>query len=153
MRLIKYLLVLWVFTAVYAGMSVVAGPRGIFAYSEMLEEQEKQEKNMETLRRINAELGNRQKALLYDSDTIRIYARNLGLGGVDEKFVRIVGLGQVKKAPLLPGEVVAAEESRSIDNKTIHLVALFAALAVFAALLIQDILDLNLPSSGPRNYR
>jgi cell division protein FtsB len=144
MRAVKYLLVLWVAAAVYAGMSILAGAQGISAYDELQEERKKQETNMETLRRINTELESRKNALLYDRDTIRVYARDLGFGEPDEKFVRIVGLGQAGKAPPHPGIAMAAGKPRSMDNKTIGLISLFAALAVLAAFLIQDTLDMNL---------
>ncbi|MDR3174048.1 MAG: septum formation initiator family protein [Treponema sp.] len=144
MRVLKYILALWVSVVVYAGMSMLAGARGVSAYDELLEERKKQEINMETLRRINTELENKKNALLYDHDTIRVYARDLGFGEKNEKFVRIVGLGQARKALLLPGEIVSAETPHSIDNKTIGLISIFAALAVFIALLIQDVLETNL---------
>jgi cell division protein FtsB len=144
MRAVKYLLALWISVAVYAGMSIWAGAQGISAYNELLEEREKQETNMEELRRINTELENQRNALLYDHDTIRVYARDLGFGERDEKFVRIVGLGQAGKTPPHPGDVRIAGKSRSMDNKTIRLISLFAALAVFIAFLVQDALDMNL---------
>jgi cell division protein FtsB len=143
-RPVKYLLALWAAVAVYAGMTLLAGGQGILAYNELLGEQKKQEENMETLRRINTELENEKNALLYDHDTIRLYARDLGLGERGEKFVRIVGLGQARKTPPSPGDAVAAEEPRSMSNRTIRLVSIFAALAVFIAFLIQDALDMKL---------
>jgi cell division protein FtsB len=143
-RLVKYLLALWVSVAVYAGMSLLAGGQGILAYNGLLAEQKKQEENMETLRRINTELENERNALLYDHDTIRLHARNLGLGGEDEKFARIVGLGQAPKNPPGPGDVVSAGAPPSAGNTVIRIVSIFAALAVFIAFLIQDLLDMNL---------
>jgi cell division protein FtsB len=148
MRAVKYLLALWVSVAVYAGMSILAGAQGISAYDELLEERKKQEANMEELRRINTELENRRNALLYDHDTIHVYARDLGFGERNERFVRIVGLGQARKAPPHPGDVLSAGKSRSMDNKTIRLISLFAALAVLIAFLVQDALDMNL--NAPR---
>jgi cell division protein FtsB len=144
MSVVKYLLVLWVAVAVYTGMSFYAGLKGISAYQELAAEQEKQELNMKTLERINQELENTKNALLYDRDTIRVYARNLGFGEQDEKFVRIVGLGQARTAPPSPGEVVVAEKRHSMTHKTILLISLFAALAVFIPLLVSDILEANL---------
>jgi cell division protein FtsB len=144
MRAVKYLLVLWTAAAVYTGISLYAGARGISAYRVLAEEQEKQEQNMKILEQINTELENTRNALLYDRDTIRVYARNLGLGEQGEKFVRIVGLGQAGKAPPSPGEILIAEEPRSMAHKTILSISIFAALAVFIALLVSDVLDLNL---------
>jgi cell division protein FtsB len=140
----KYLLVLWVPVAVYTAMSLSTGLKGIPAYHELVEEQEKQEHNMKTLERLNQELENTKNALLYDRDTIRVYARNLGFGEQDEQFIRIVGLGQARNTPPSPGEVVTAEQRQSMKHKTILLIALFAALAVFIPLLISDILEANL---------
>jgi cell division protein FtsB len=144
MRAVKYSIVLWIFMVVYAGMSFFAGPKGISAYNDLLDEQNRQEKNLQDLERINAELENTRNALLYDRDTIRVYARDLGFGEKGENFVRIVGLGQSQKVPLFPGEIVEAEERRSLGVRTICLVAAFAALAVFIAFLVQDMLDLKL---------
>jgi cell division protein FtsB len=146
MRAVKYLLALWIAVAVYAAVSLSAGAKGISAYNELLDEQKKQEANMETLERINGELENAQNALLYDRDTIRVYARDLGFGENNEKFVRIVGLGMKGKTPILPGEIVVAEAPRIMKNTTIQLIAIFAALAVFIAFFVSDVLDLKLDS-------
>jgi cell division protein FtsB len=148
MRAVKYLVALWISVAVYTMLSLCVGAKGISAYNGLVEEQKKQETNMKTLERINAELENTQNALLYDRDTIRVYARDLGFGENDEKFVRIVGLRQDRKARMLPaeagGEIVIAEDPRSMRNGTMRLISIFAALAVFIAFLVSDILDLKL---------
>jgi cell division protein FtsB len=148
MRALKYSLVPWIFVLVYAGMSFFAGPRGISAYNGLLEERGRQEKNLRELERINAELENTRNALLYDRDTIRVYARDLGFGEEGENFVRIVGLGQSRQAPLFPGELVEAEERPPLGTRTICLAAVFSALAVLIAFLVQDMLALNLESEG-----
>jgi cell division protein FtsB len=144
MRILKYCVALWVLTAVYVTLSLFAGEKGISAYNNLQEELARQETNLKDLKRINMELENTKNALLYDSDTLRVYARDLGFGEEDEKFVRIVDLGQNRKAPLFPGEVTIAEEQHSMNNKTICLISIFAALAFFIAFLVQDLLDVNL---------
>jgi len=146
MRAVKYLLALWIAVAVYAAVNLSAGAQGISAYNELLDGQKKQEANMETLERINGELENTQNALLYDRDTIRVYARDLGFGEPGEKFVRVVGLGMKGKVPVFPGEIVMAETPRSMKNTAIQLIAIFAALAVFIAFFVSDVLDLKLDS-------
>jgi cell division protein FtsB len=144
MRAVKYCLVLLIAAVVYTGMSLFAGFRGISAYNDLLEEQEKLEANRETLKQINTELENTRNALLYDHDTIRVYARDLGLGERNEKFVRIVGLGRNRAVPLFPGEIIAAEAPPFLNNKIIGMVSLFAALTVLIGFLVQDTLDLVL---------
>jgi cell division protein FtsB len=151
MRAVKYLLALWIAVTVYTVMSLYAGAKGVSAYNELLGEQKKQEANMETLERINLELENTRNALLYDRDTIRVYARDLGFGEKGEKFVRIVGLGMSRKPPVLPGDVVIAEEPHAMKNQTIRLISIFAALAVFIAFLVSDILDLKLDYQPPQS--
>jgi cell division protein FtsB len=155
MRALKYLLALWVSVVVYSGLSLYGGAKGISAYNGLLEEQEKQQANMVTLERINTELENTRNALLYDRDTIRVYARDLGFGEKDEKFVRIVGLGLSRKSQVSPGEIVIAEKPRSMGNKTIRFISIFSALAVCIAFLVADILDLKLVSNYERqdDYR
>jgi cell division protein FtsB len=150
MRAAKYGMVLWIFVVVYAAMNFFAGSRGFFAYGDLLEEQKKQETNLRDLQRINEELENTKNALLYDDDTVRVYARDLGFGEEGEQFVRIVGLGQNRKVPLFPGEVVVTKERRPMNSRTIGLISLFAALAVLIAFVVQDMLDLNLDERAPR---
>ncbi|MDR0670244.1 MAG: septum formation initiator family protein [Treponema sp.] len=144
MRVVKYGAVFWVLALVYTTVSLLGGAKGIPAYNGLLEERARQKTNIEDLKRINLELESTRNALLYDRDTIRVYARDLGLGEEGEKFVRIVGLGQNREVPLFPGAVITAGERRSMDNQSICLIAVFAALAVFIAFLVQDVLDLNL---------
>jgi cell division protein FtsB len=144
MRAVKYCLALLIAAVVYTGMSFFTGFRGISAYNDLLEEHKKLEANMETLKRINTELENTRNALLYDHDTIRVYARDLGLGERNEKFIRIVGLGRNRVAPLFPGEIIAAEAPPFLNNKIIGMVSIFAALTVLIGFLVQDTLDIVL---------
>jgi cell division protein FtsB len=129
--------------AVYTGLSYFAGFKGISAYQDLAAEQEQQELNMKTLEQINRDLENTQNALLYDRDTIRVYARNLGFGEEDEKFIRIVGMEQARNAPLSPGEVRIAEKRQAMKQRTIQLISIFAALAVFIPFLISGILKIK----------
>jgi cell division protein FtsB len=144
MRVVKYLLPLWTAVAVYTGLSYFAGLKGISAYQDLAAEQEQQELNMKTLEQINRNLESAQNALLYDRDTIRVYARNLGFGEEDEKFIRIVGLEQARNAPLSPGEVRIAEKRQAMKQRTIQFISIFAALAVFIPFLISGILETRL---------
>jgi cell division protein FtsB len=139
--MIKYLIALWTAVAVYAAVSFFAGAAGLSAYEELNAERERQRANMETLSLINEELENSKNALLYDRDTIAVYARKLGFGERDEKFVRIVGLGgSARKQRTAPGQIVTADKPASMPDRSISIIAICAGLAVFAALLVSDIL-------------
>jgi cell division protein FtsB len=141
MRLSKYLLALWTAVAVYALMSLSAGSMGLPAYGELLAEREKQRQNIERLGLINAELENTKNALLYDRDTIAIYARELGFGEKNEKFARIVGFTGNRKHRSSPGDVVIAVKPVFMQNRIIRLISIFAGFAVFVAFLVSDILE------------
>jgi cell division protein FtsB len=139
MRACKYLLVLWTAAAVYAFLSLFTGAMGFSAYRELISERDRQRTNMEKLGRINETLENTKNSLLYDRDTISVYARELGYGEKDRRFVRIVGLGGVKRAALTPGEVVRARRPLFTGDKTIKIAALSAGGAVFALFLFLDL--------------
>ncbi|GHV61048.1 hypothetical protein AGMMS49587_04160 [Spirochaetia bacterium] len=141
MRMIKYLIALWTAVAVYAAVSVFAGAVGLSAYEDLKTEREKQLANMETLGLINEELENSKNALLYDRDTITVYARDLGFGERDEKFVRIVGLGGSQRRHTAPGQIVTAVKPVAMSDRLISIIAICAGLAVLVALLISDMLN------------
>jgi cell division protein FtsB len=139
MRACKYLIALWTAAAVYALLSLLTGAMGFSAYRELISERDRQRANMEKLGLVNETLENTKNSLLYDKDTISVYARELGYGEKDQRFVRIVGLGGVKRAALKPGEVVRARRPEFIDDKTIKIAALSAGGAVFALFLFLDL--------------
>jgi cell division protein FtsB len=101
----KYLIVLWVTLTLYALSPVFTGNSGFAAYHELSIERDKQQLTIETLKEKNRELEGFRDALLYDSDTIAVYARELGFGRDDEVFIRIVGFDERVKQPTAPGEV------------------------------------------------
>lgn len=65
---------------------------GFSAYRQLEAERERQWENMKALGAINEKLENTKNSLLYDRDTITVYARQLGYSKENERLVRIVGL-------------------------------------------------------------
>jgi cell division protein FtsB len=141
MRMIKYLIALWTAVVVYAMASFFVGAMGLSAYEDLSAERERQKVNMEVLGLINTGLENSKNALLYDRDTIAVYARELGFGARDEKFIRIVGLGGFRKPHTSPGQIVSAVKPASMSDRIISIISICAGLAVFAGLLVFDILN------------
>jgi cell division protein FtsB len=139
MRALKYLIALWTALAVYGLFSALAGARGLSAYQQLVADREKQWANMENLRLINGELENTKNSLLYDRDTIAVYARDLGYGKKDEHFIRIVGLGGMKNPHTSAGQILRSGMPDFISDRTLKITALCAGLAVFILLLIFDI--------------
>ena len=152
MKGLKYLIALWTTIAVYSVLSLLYGAMGFSAYEQLLSGRDIQWENMKKLGAINSELENTQNSLLYDRDTIAVYARQLGYGRDDEHFIRIVGLGGEKNPYTAAGEILFSRKTEYIPDKTIKLIALFAGLAVLALLFVSDLLRLrgNLPVSPVR---
>ena len=105
MKLGKYLLVPWFSLAVYTILSMYNGPAGIVPYRELLGEREKILENLDRLHGINRDLEGTIDALLYDPETIRVRARELGYGESNERFIRIVGLPGGRPSEIKPGTI------------------------------------------------
>jgi len=141
MRIFKYLVGIWTALAVYTLFSFLGGPRGLSAYNYLLEEKDRQWENINNLGIINEDLEKTRNSLLYDDDTLMVYARQMGYGQEDERFVRIVGLGNVKTTPVVTGMVYMAQNPEFIADKSIKIAALCAGLIVFAFLFMLELIE------------
>jgi cell division protein FtsB len=143
MRAYKYLIVPWTAIAVYALSSLLAGAMGFSSFRQLENEKYRQEKNMEQLKRINGGLKNTTDSLLYDKDTLGVYARGLGYGKPGEVYLRIVGLGGLKKTETEAGELVLAKKPEYMSDTVLKLAALLSGALVFAILLFFDVLSIR----------
>ena len=141
MRVFKYLLGVWAAIAVYTIFSLLSGPRGITAYNYLLSEREQQWANIKELGIINEELEKTKNNLLYDHDTLLVHSIRMGYGYENERFVRIVGLGNIKTAPAITGKVYIAQNPDFISDKSIKITALCVGLLVFAFVFMLEIID------------
>jgi hypothetical protein len=141
MRVFKYLLGIWTAIAVYAIFSLLSGPRGMTAYNYLLSERELQWANIKELGIINEELEKTKNNLLYDHDTLLVHAIRMGYGYEDERFVRIVGLGNIKTTPAITGEVYIAQNPDFISDKYIKIAALCIGLLVFFFIFMLEIIE------------
>ncbi|MDR1278736.1 MAG: septum formation initiator family protein, partial [Treponema sp.] len=132
MRPFNYLIALWSAIAVYGISSLLTGAAGLSAYRQLQMDRDRQWANMKDLQRINEELENTKNSLLYDQDTIAVYARSLGYGKNDERFIRIVGLGGLKNPRTAAGQILQAGKPDYISDRTLKIAACCAGLAVFA---------------------
>jgi cell division protein FtsB len=141
MRIFKYILGAWTAVAVYTALSFFGGPSGLSAYNYLLSEKEHQLANIKNLEIVNEELEKSKNNLLYDNDTLLVHARQMGYGYEDERFVRIVGLGNVKNSVAIPGEAYLAYKPEFIADKYIKIAALCAGFLAFAFLFILEFLE------------
>jgi cell division protein FtsB len=136
----KYLTVIWMAISLYTLTSIFTGDIGFSAYRDLNREQDKQKLNIETLKEKNKELEGLRDALLYDSDTIAVYARDLGFGRDDETFIRIVGLQEKVKQPAAAGEVIPILAGEHIPDRILRFIAFYTGMGIIALLGIFDFL-------------
>jgi cell division protein FtsB len=141
MRIFKYLFGVWTAIAVYTILSFIGGPKGISAFNFLLSEKDRQIANTKELEIINEELEKDRNNLLYDHDTLLVHARKLGYSYEDDKFIRIVGLGNILSTPAVTGKVYFSEKPDFIPDKSIKIAALCAGLLVFAFLLMLELIN------------
>ncbi|MDR3122892.1 MAG: septum formation initiator family protein [Treponema sp.] len=138
MRFLKYLLAVWITLATYTVAAFFLGSTGTYAYDQLAAERNKQRTNIEALRGINQELEGTLNSLKYDSDTIRIYARELGYGEGDETFVRIVGLGGAKKQRTTAGQIVVPRTPSYIPDRILWFFAFCVGIGALLLLSISE---------------
>jgi cell division protein FtsB len=134
MRAAKYLIAIWTAVLVYTMMTISLGMTGFSAYRELEGELVKQQQNLDALKSLNQELKNTTDALLYDGDTLTIFARELGFASKDEKFIRIVGLSALHKQRLEAGGVMAAAKPEYTPDYVFKIISLCMGLFVFIAI-------------------
>jgi cell division protein FtsB len=141
MKIFKYLLSFWTTVAVYSVFTFFYGQGGLSAYNQLLSERELQMKNIKELWVTNEELEKTKNNLLYDYDTLLVYSRQMGYGLEDERFVRIVGLGNSMSAPAVAGKVYKPKNPDFVPDKNIKITALCAGLLVFAFLFMLEVIE------------
>ena len=140
MKAVKYLFALWAGVLIYVSFSIIFGAKGFSAYRQLEKEQQKQEANIEKLIVVNRELEDSRNSLLYDRDTLIIYAREQGYASPSEKFIRIVGLGNNHKTRISTGEVITAAEPQYTSDRSIRILAFCMGMTIFFCMAIFDIL-------------
>jgi cell division protein FtsB len=140
MRAAKYLFALWAGVLIYASLSVLFGSMSISAQRQLEREQRKQEANLESLKMINQSLEEITNSLLYDIDTLAVYAREQGYASRDERFARIVGLGVNLTNRTQAGTVVVAAGPQYTPDRTLRIIALCTGIAISICMLAFDVL-------------
>jgi len=140
MKAVKYLFALWVGVLVYVCFAVIFGAKGFSAFSQLENEQRRIEANLENLKLVNRELEDARKTLLYDRDTLAVYAREQGYASPSEKFIRIVGLTGNYKTRTSAGEVISAAEPQYTPERTIRIIAFCMGMTIFFCMAVFDVL-------------
>ncbi|MDR2095207.1 MAG: septum formation initiator family protein [Treponema sp.] len=138
MRAAKYLIAIWTAVLAYTGMTISLGMTGFSAYRVLQGEKDKQQQNLDALKSLNQELKNTTDALLYDKDTIAIFARELGFASKDEKFIRIVGLSALHKQRMEAGGVLSAAKPDYTPDYVLKIISLCMGIFVFITIAWGD---------------
>ena len=138
MKAVKYLFALWAGVLVYTSLSFLIGSFGLSAYHQLEIEKKKHETNIENLKVINQNLENSMNSLLYDKDTLAIYAREKGYASRDERFIRVVGLGATQNANTQVGQVFSVSEPRHVPDKMLKIAAFCIAIGLFLCIAMLD---------------
>jgi hypothetical protein len=125
---------------IYAVTVMTIGKTGIHSYNDLSRERDKQRLHLERLYGINENLSGIRDALKYDGDTIAVYARDLGFGAEDERFIRIVGGDHARLPQIHEGEMLRVETGAFIDDKTLRVIAVCVAGVLFLFLFFIDLL-------------
>ncbi len=134
MNYFKILVSLWVSVAVYTVLSILFGATGVFAMRYLQSERDRLAENLSHLQEINGELNGSLDALRYDQDTLTLYARDLGYGKDDERFIRIVDLQRLSATRQKAGELIIPKRLKSLPEDPLRLISLIAGLCVYVGL-------------------
>jgi len=141
MRIFKYLIGIWAAIAVYTLFSFLGSSNGLSAYNYLLVERERQLDNIRELMVLNEDLERTKNNLLYDHDTLLVHARQIGYGLEDERFVRIVGLGNINNTPVTAGNVYFSQDPDYISRRSINIMALCLGLFAFAFFFMLEFIE------------
>jgi len=141
MKIFKYLIGIWAAIAVYTLFSFLAGPKGLSAYNFLLTERENQLQNLKNLGIQYDELTRTKNNLIYDHDTILIHARQMGYGYEDERYIRIVGLSNIKPIPAEVGKVYTALKPDYISDRHIKVAAFIIGFLLFGFLFTMEVIN------------
>jgi len=141
MRVFKYLSGVWTAIIVYTLFSFLGGHSGLSSYNYLLAERDRQWENIKELGYINEELERTKFNLQYDQDTLLVHAHLMGYGQPDERFIRIVGLGNMKNEPVRAGNIYITSNPEFISDRSIKIAALCAGFLVFTFIFMMEIIE------------
>lgn len=138
MKRAKYLLVLFIGTAVYVALSLTVGQNSMSCYRQMEEQKRIVTRQKTNIQNINTELILELTALQNDRAVIAAYARKLDYVVEGEKLVKINGLKPSKNAFYETGTIVRHVEPQYVSEKLCKIAAFCAGLIVLLLFLIKD---------------
>ena len=140
MKLIKYLVPLWLGVFTYSLLSVFFGAKGIYSYKQLEAERNREIANIGILTDINTELTGTRDLLSNDKKQYFAYARELGFSAPGENFIRIIGLGGSQKNLASPGNIVTVVPPEHVPERILQIFSFFAAFVMLITIVSYDFL-------------
>ena len=140
MKVIRYLIPLWVGVFIYTIFTISFGAKGISAFNQLEAERDREIANIEVLKNINRELLNARDSLSRNRESFTVYARELGFAAPGEYFIRIVGLGNPQKTVSSPGQVISPISPEHASDTVLQFLSFFGAFTVFISMGAYDLL-------------
>ena len=137
-RLLRYLFVPWTIFLVYALFSLFFGQNGLYVRRHLEAEYARLLDNRRALEDSNRDMLRVKNNLMYDTDSLAVYMRQLGYGKANEKFIRIIGMSPSLHITPPAGQVLYAATPDFVPDKTIKLISLFFGLVIMVYFLIGD---------------
>ena len=141
MKVIRYLIPLWVGVFVYTIFTLIFGAKGISAFNQLEAEKDREIENIELLKSINSELVSARDSLYWNRESFAVYARELSFAAPGERFIRIVGLGSPQKTVSTPGLVVSPRTPDYTSDKILRILSFFVAITVLISMGAYDFLQ------------
>ena len=132
------MLVPWTIVVVYTFFSFFLGQNGLYARRHLEAERQRLLEHQKTLEHTHKDFLKTKDNLLKDNDTLAVYARQLGYGGEDERFVRIKGLSVAVNTLMPENRVLYATNPEFVSDTTIKIISALFGLAVLAFFLISS---------------
>ena len=137
----RYLFVPWTMFLIYSFFTAVLGQSGIYARKHLEAELWQLQENQKALEYAHSDFLKIKDSLMYDQDTISVYARQLGYGREGEEFIRIMGLSIANTANTPAGDVLYAADPVFVSDKTIKIISAFFGMVVLVYFLVGDFLS------------
>jgi cell division protein FtsB len=141
MKVIRYLIPLWIGVFIYTIFTFSFGAKGISAFIQLEAERDREIVNLEVLKSINSELERTRDSLSRNKINFAVHARELGYAAQGEQFIRIIGLGGPQKMMSSPGQVVSPRDPDYTPDRIIRIVSFFVAITAFISMGAYDFLQ------------
>jgi len=138
MRFVQYMLVPWTVVFVYTFFSFFMGQNGLYARKHLEAEKIRLSENRKALEHTAHDFLNTRENLKHDHDMLSVYARQLGYGKADEKFIRIRGLNVAVNANMTAGQVLYATNPEYISDSVIKIISSCFGFTILLFFLIKD---------------